>query len=441
MGTPAAYLPPALSTQSITELTATLGLPTPTKIDALRVLAEYHSIYLLRYEGPGAREIPARADPDGSVTLVLRVSGRHLPRVKTLNEVGVMAWVRQNTSIPVPAVVRFSASEDNPIGHEFTLLEKAPGASLDSLYGTLTEAAKRRVVEQLADFLIELHAKPWVPGHVGGLVSAQQQQQQQQRHRDDGTTTTTTTCPGPPLEETFWQAPDVEKYWPGETIASLNPLDGPYASYTAYVHAALECYIHAVDTHPSLARFREPPADAGGTDTLLSHMRRFARALEDPSSPHRAALDDVTYVLAHKDLHFANIMCELDSVGEGEGEDEGKEDTVVVVPRITAVLDWEFSGVVPAPRWNPVRAFLWNGGRDAEAKEERARMEALFEAVCMEKGAARLLEEVRPNALQESMQTAINHIRAIVEVCPRGEAQDKVEGWREVAKAAMEVFI
>lgn len=438
MGTPAAYLPPALSTESIIELTATLGLPTPTKIDALRVLAEYHSIYLLRYEGPGAREVPARADPDGSVTLVLRVSGRHLPRVKTLNEVGVMAWVRQSTSIPVPAVVRFSASEDNPIGHEFTLLEKAPGASLDGLYDTLTEAAKRRVVEQLADFLIELHAKPWVPGHVGGLVLEQQQQQQ---HRDDGTTTI---CPGPPLEETFWQAPDVEKYWPGETIASLNPLDGPYASYTAYVRAALGCYIHAVETHPSLARFRELSAGTGAgadADTLLARMRRFARALEDPSSPHLAALDDVTYVLAHKDLHFANVMCELDRSGEeGEGGGEGEEDTAVLLPRITAVLDWEFSGVVPAPRWNPVRAFLWNGGRDAEAKEERARMEALFEAVCVEKGAALLLEEMRPNALQESMQTAINHIRAIVEVCPRGEAQDKVEGWREVAEAAMEVF-
>lgn len=396
MGTPASYLPPDLSVQSIAELAGTLGLPVPTTVEPLRVAADYHSIYLLRYEGNSTQKIPARADPDGSVTLVLRVSGRHLPRVKTMNEVGVMAWVSQNTTIPVPSVLHFSEKDDNCVGHEFTLLEKAVGTSVDKIYDTLSEENKRKILEQLADFLVELHSKRWSPGGVKGLVL------------QNGTIS-----PGPALEETFWQLPDIEKYWSGETIESLNPLGDSFDSYVSYATAALACYIHAIETHPSLDRFRP----------MLPKIRQFVLAIN--SGQHKHKLNDVKYVLAHKDLHFANIMC-----------DPASPDM-----KITAILDWEFSGIVPATRWNPCRAFLWNAKRDAQSKEEHTRMEALFETVCQEKGATKLLEDVRPNALQTDMQTAINNIRAIVEVCPRNQAQEKVETWRKTAEAAMDVFV
>ncbi|KAJ4394499.1 hypothetical protein N0V93_003717 [Gnomoniopsis smithogilvyi] len=350
---------------------------------------------MLQYGQQYASKIPTRANPDGSVTLVLRVSGRHLPRVKTLNEVGVMTWVSHNTSIPVPSVVRFSNREDNCIGHEFTLLEKAPGASLDKIYDSLSQKDKRKILVQLVDVLTQLHSKQWVPQHVGGLVLR------------NGIA-----CPGPALEETFWQAPDIEKYWPGETIQSLNPL-GDHDSYVAYAVAGLECYIHAIESHRSLDRFR----------TMLPKIRRFILALQ--SEKYITKLNDVKYILAHKDLHFANIMCDPTSPDI----------------KITAILDWEFSGIVPATRWNPSRAFLWNGKRDAEAKEEQTMMEALFETVCMERGAIQLLEDVKPNALQKETQTAINHIRAIVEVCPRDQAQDKVDSWRDIAETAMDAFV
>lgn len=166
-----------------------------------------------------------------------------------------------------------------------------------------------------------------------------------------------------------------------------------------------------IETHPTLEYYRH----------MVLQIRRFISTIS--SEPYRSQLNATKYILAHKDLHFANIMCDPFDM------------------TVTAILDWEFSGVVPASRWNPVRAFLWNGKQGAEAKEEKTRMEELFETVCIEKGAARLLDDIKPNSLQERMQTAVNHIRAIADVCPRGQAGDKVGVWRTVAETAMWSFV
>jgi hypothetical protein len=84
---------------------------------------------------------------------------------------------------------------------------------------------------------------------------------------------------------------------------------------------------------------------------------------------------------------------------------------------ITAILDWECSSVVPAPRWNPPRAFLWNMKWSPEDKDEQTRVEKVFESICREKGGRDDPPDTELNPLPNTMQTAVNHIRAIV-VCP-----------------------
>lgn len=395
MGTPAKYLPPVLSDEIIQNLLSALNFPPAKVISPLTATAAYHSIYLLTFPPECSSKLkPATArEPDGSTTLVLRVSGKHLPHIKTINEVSVMRWVKENTTVPIPAVVRFDASEDNPLGHEFTLLERAAGISVDKIYDQLGADTKHSLIVQLAGYLAQIHAHSFEL--IGGM----------QLSREDGSI-----VPGPVLDETFWQAPDVANYWPPEESVSTLNISGPYASYTALCAAQLERLVYAIERHGSLAWVRD----------LVPRLQAFVRLLADGREEEirDMKLNDLKIVLAHKDLHFANVMFDP------------------LTGKITGILDWEFAGTVPAPRWNPVRAFLWNGQKTDEAKAEKEELMVVFERICEERGIT-VLEDARANEHQEAMKDVLRYMGAIVDVCPRGEKQDMVGGWREAAEEAL----
>ena len=140
---------------------------------------------------------------------------------------------------------------------------------------------------------------------------------------------------------------------------------------------------------------------------------------------YAAEIDKVEYIVAHRDLHFANIMA--------APNDDG------TTYKITAVLDWEFAGVVPVTRWNPSKAFLWNGQRSPESKEEQSRLWSAFEIECRRRDAGDMLASFRPKKVQDAMQTVVNYIRAIVEVCPKGAPEDlkRAREWARIAETAM----
>jgi hypothetical protein len=91
MDTLESYLHLGVATKTITQLVRSLCLPLPTTVERIQGSAVFRSTYLRNFPASRTSEIPARPDPDGSVTLVLRVSGRQLPGIKTRNEVGVLS--------------------------------------------------------------------------------------------------------------------------------------------------------------------------------------------------------------------------------------------------------------------------------------------------------------------------------------------------------------
>lgn len=279
---PELHRPPLFPQDTIQRFASSVGLPTPRRIKVFKGDATYHSIYILNFDKQWDLKPAKTRETDGSTDLFLRVSGKHLPRIKTINEVAVMKWVRENTEIPVPAVVRFDASEDNVLGHEFTLLEKAEGICLHTVWKSLTSAAQRSALEQIADYLGKIHAHTFE--WIGGMQLSE---------------TGDSIVPGPLLDEAAWQAPDVANYWPeGESVSTLD-ISGPYESYTALCAAEMDRVIYAIGKHDSLAWIRD----------LVPRLQAFVDMLSnDTERVREMKLNDSKVVLAHRGLNLANIM-------------------------------------------------------------------------------------------------------------------------------------
>ena len=368
LGSPASHIPSKISDASIIALFKSIGLPQPHEIKRARVKAEYHAIYFMSLNSPKPEQ------------LVLRVSGPHLPKIKTENEAAIMQWVSKNTTIPIPRVTRYDSSTENPIRHEYILLSRDLGQSASDVYAEIDNAQVEAIIDQLIDVLVQLHTHEW-PG-IGGL-----------KINDIGDIEL-----GPVIEETFWQVPDIIKYWPpGETVETLN-VGGPFDTYVEYISAHVRKYIHMIIVHEKLA-------------FMLEHVPRlesFLVALDQNAEE----LNRVKLRLAHKDLHFANILYDM-STG-----------------RITSILDWEFSGVVPFTRWNPSRAFLWNGQDDETSLAEKCHLYAVFLERCETRGINIPKDASCSSPGQEAMQEATTYLRAITEVAPRGEKADLVK-WKD----------
>ena len=179
MATKVEFLPPALDEATLRALATSQHLPNPITIKALIVTAEYFSIYVLSFSPEDGKAIlpslqsrsqtqSQSTTTNGSVDLILRVSGNHIPRIKTENEVAVMTWVQESTTVPITAVVRFDATPNNLLGHEFTLLECVPGRGLHEIYDRLSQERLECIVDQIIDIVKRLRQLSW--DTVSGLV-------------------------------------------------------------------------------------------------------------------------------------------------------------------------------------------------------------------------------------------------------------------------------
>lgn len=392
MGTPQDYLPQAFAEADLFDFLQTISSPRPKAIRQLKSNAAFHIIYILSYSADELNlwllSLGIEILHNSSNQLILRISGNHIAKTKTENEVAVLSWIRKNTSIPVPSTVSYDATSNNTLKREYILMTREPGECLADVYQSLSTDQMDSIIDQLIGIQAQLHEKAW--SHVGGL-------------RIDGTNI----VPGPVLEETFWFEPDIQSLWPSsETSKSLN-ISGPFDSYVHYIIAHMRKYMHAIEIHPSLEFIRD----------TLPQVTHFMNMLEKKADK----LNQVTLRLAHKDLHYGNILV-------------SKETGL-----ITSILDWEFAGVVPFTRWNPSRAFLWNTqGNTKEALAERDAMYRRYTQRAIDLGFECLVEDAEfSSPEQENMQQAANFLRAIVEVSPRGQRKTAVMGWKKSFLKAM----
>ncbi|KZT62673.1 hypothetical protein CALCODRAFT_489674 [Calocera cornea HHB12733] len=234
--------------------------------------------------------------PPGSI-LWLENRGRFEEQV-LVSEHATMQLVKERTSIPVPALIAWSSTSDNPIGIPFVIQEAIVGyrpwqvgVAFDDKIDMENEKF-RRYIRQIADFHLQLSQIRFK--QVGSVLL-------------DGKGGYTI---GPVAQ---WQR-------------------GPYTSGLAY-------YSYLASRMAKIVSMGDPPKTPKERQDRLK--RYFGAWLYRTAIVHVANSDDGRgpFPLAHNDLHMGNTIVDEDG-------------------NILAVLDWDHAHTVPVERFSsPSAAF------------------------------------------------------------------------------------
>jgi len=214
---------------------------------------------------------------------------------KLKTEIATMMFLREKTTVPVPALIGYGLTGNNrhPLGLAFLVMEHVPGKALPLIWDTLSDLDKRVIYDQIAAITLQLNSYHFEK--IGALTLD-----------DDGNWTTGNR----PLTH---------------ALAGLQ-LDGIEVRMRAHYNSALDYFLDYFSHHRR--RFLEQP---NSTDEMDDAREKYA-GLFIFESLILQFLDRENncgpFVLSHGDLHGPNLMIDNDL-------------------QIVAVLDWEWSAIVP----------------------------------------------------------------------------------------------
>lgn len=378
---PRSRLPQPFPNSIISELLCSRSISPPANICLLDTTAVYHIIYRLEY-------------PDPADHRILRIAGPHFPTTKTSNEVAVLSWLAQNTTIPVPHVTVYDDTTNNILGQEWMLLTAINGMSFDKVEKHLADTGESNdwkdhlaeYMRQMLDVVQQLSTHRW--SHVGGLALLP----------NGGIK------PAPMVDENLWTSTETTQSWSSSSRSNNLNVSEPCQTYSSLLISRMARYEDAITHHSEL-------------QPLIPYLS-LIKAFQDALKTHSIDIDETTFVLAHRDLHFGNVMWDP------------------VDKRITGILDWEFAAVVPAQRWDPPNAFMYdpNQVRTHRGKIER---QQLMRTLANDNGVTFWKEVDRGVEKTRRAQRAVNYMRGIIEVL-LDEKNKPWEDWMTEAVALME---
>ena len=224
-------------------------------------------------------------------SLILKITGRFWKHFKTLNEATCLQLLARYPMLPVPRVVAFSADSSSIAGvpFEWILMTKMPGLALSEAEPDDEDADS--IVKDLLDFMHTLRTVP-SPGKIGNLIGLSPD--------------------GSPHVGKLVDIPDA-KGW-------------PYKSHLKYQTAIFEAALASLENDPIYAK------NAQSSTGLPLQLRKFIDQILPNLMPTESEGMAVS-VLTHADLSLHNILVSRPS-----------SDSPL---RVSAVVDWEFSGYFP----------------------------------------------------------------------------------------------
>ncbi|OOQ90561.1 phosphotransferase enzyme family protein [Penicillium brasilianum] len=237
----------------------------------------------------------------------------------TASEVATMVFARDLLHIPVPRVLGWNATADNPAGSEYILMEAATGTQLSVVWDELSPDSKLSIMREVVaieskmlslSFSHIYFARDAVEGAVPAELTNEAPSELKERIRK-------TFSIGPTVDRDFWK----------RERASMEISRGPWSTSKDYAISVGKRELEWIKNYA----VANPPSDA----TLVSPAYHSPEAhLQLLEKYLRVALSlmDMEPILTrptlwHRDLHSANLFI-----------DEG---------HITSVIDWQGSWAGP----------------------------------------------------------------------------------------------
>ncbi|KAB8276153.1 hypothetical protein BDV30DRAFT_224541 [Aspergillus minisclerotigenes] len=279
--------------------------------------------------------------------LVMRVSLPVDPYYKAMSEVSTVGWISRTTTRPVPGVITYQFSRDNPIGFEWIITTNMPGRPLKELWRSLSFSAKTSLVGEFAAYSSCLFQNQFQG--IGNLYKTATML------NDSGVSGATWPGGTPPYPI---KSPVSEKeHIPAGLADDVHR--GPLTSSGDWITSRLslrekDCQ-STLDNLPSGDPDSDDEADAHDAIRTLEIIGKLKALL--PSILPPSVDNPEPSVLVHDDLSSRNILV------HNNGE-------------LAAILDWECVSALPL--WNACDypAFLQGRSRRSEPGLGRYRVEA-----------------------------------------------------------------
>ncbi|RUS14385.1 kinase-like domain-containing protein [Endogone sp. FLAS-F59071] len=226
------------------------------------------------------------------------------PPCKIENEAACLLWLRQNTTIPVPAMAFCNFDDDVELGRHYFVTQRVPGDELASCWEDLSATVKRDIVMQLVDYVSQLreHQSHQIAGFAFDKGS--------RCGRQDAI------AQGPVFDPDYFlikRALLVEKSCvKSKCDRQIFSNNGPFKTLASYYASRLRMYTHLFETCPTVQCLHD----------LLGTLKTLIQEdLEGISWDQRPCF------LTHRDLWPGNVL-----VHDG---------------KIAAIVDWELAGYFP----------------------------------------------------------------------------------------------
>nr|POF02280.1 altered inheritance of mitochondria protein 9, mitochondrial [Quercus suber] len=217
------------------------------------------------------------------------------PHRKSASEVCTMCFVREKTSVTIPAVLAHDASNHNDLKFEWILMEFMPGGVLERAWRTLSMTQKEDLVRELAQSQSELFRTVNRLEAIGNLVHAS------------------------PGSYKVGSIVSMLFFWGDRSAREIDR--GPFQNSYRWLLARLNLILEDQDNILANTYVEDEIDDAQATKTLaerlIALLPKFFRSDELEST-----------MLFHDDLHEKNILVNQSG-------------------NITAVLDWECVSFFP----------------------------------------------------------------------------------------------